>query len=206
MDDINDEAAALAGVAASEEQSTENDSSIADSKSKSNPEVARPLNESSLVTAKQAHRIVCAVARRLDSEYPSAWLLSVKEWPAGTVVVTCDYSEPPLESCVGYGPSGTAWPEHSAKNWFSLTGTICLDHTVILLGTLLHAIALTIMPKTKSRAEDLSWKDRFWELCDAILSLARRLIRPAERLDSEQVYAQWLRAQPRWLYVGGEAP
>jgi hypothetical protein len=169
MDDINDEAAALAGVAASKSQSNGNDASIADPQPESKP--ARPLTETSLISARQAHRIVRAVARKFDAEFPTAWLLSAQEYAAGTVVVVDDFATPPLEARVGDGSWGTVWPEHAAGDPWSLTGTICLGHTVILLGTLLSAVSLAIMPKAKSRAEGLSWLDRFFELRDAILSL-----------------------------------
>jgi hypothetical protein len=69
MDVQNDEAAALAGVAAScKEQSNGIAASVADFKSKSKSEVARPLTGSSLVTDKQAHRIVRAVSRKYPDE------------------------------------------------------------------------------------------------------------------------------------------
>jgi len=208
MDIQNDESRGPGGGDAASKiiNSRKNNSRIADSESESNSEVARPSTELRLVTAKQARRIVRAVSRKFDGEYPTAWLLSIKEYPHGTIAVVDASATPPIETCVGFGRWGCAWAEDSATDYWTLTGTICLDHTVILLNTLLNAIAFAIMPESKSRAEHLSWSDRFFELRDAILSLARRLIRPAERLDYDEVEAQWLRAKSRRLYVGGEAP
>lgn len=188
MEHINDEAAALAGVAASKAQSR-NTPSIADSKSKSNHEVARPLTATSLVTVKQAHRIVRAVSRDFDAQHPTAWLLGIGTGPGP---LSLELSQ---ESGIapGGGPSGCA-EEHN--------GIIYLDHSIIALGTLLNAVAIAIMPAATSRAESLSWSDRFWECVDEILSLARRLIRPAERLDSAEVYACWERKwRASWTWV-----
>lgn len=162
------------GDAASKINSRKSNSSIADPEQKSNCAVARSLSESDLISRKQAHRIVRAVARRFDE----AWLLAIAP------------NTGPLsqELCIepNTGPFGTA-EEHC--------GLVYVNHATIILGTLLSAVALAILPEPRSRAEAMSWKDRFFELRGALLSIARRVLRPAERLDDREIEACWLHSR-----------
>jgi hypothetical protein len=81
-----------------------------------------------------------------------------------------------LGVAVGLGPmeAASAGPFGFADE---RNGSIYLNHSVVVLGTVIAAIAFALIPKPADRVESLSWLDRWLELRDELLSLARRVLR-----------------------------